>query len=494
MAARSPLFRPVASRVTTAIPVLLLAVAGLSVATTGPASPAALDAAASDLALDVTSSAKASTGGALPYKTLVTNNGPDAAPATLTLAPEAPPYVTVTTDRGTCAPMDTQTSEVVCDLGNLAAGDTALVRAQVPYTTPGTVPFTATVSTTESDVISSNNSETFLTSVSGDACTAVGTSAGDTLTGTSDADVLCGFAGPDKLAGLAGDDQLLGGQGSDLVSYVTASGPVGVNLTDGTAHSLTGDGDAGFDTLVSIASARGSQWSDTLEGSDERNLLTGYAGPDEIVGYGGADLLVGSGGDDVINGGNGIDQCVGGNGSNTLTDCEPWLGITSIKPPSLVPSGSATLTGGGFSPTAADNTVTIGGASATVTGATATTLTVTVPCVASDDGVDVKATVNGTDTNTFEHPLLVTQRDLDVGEAAILTDPSEVGCNELSSADGAARYRGRGVQHLHEPDRIGGDPAFRRRHRGSACDAGHPSRVGRAGWSWGGGIGGSRAR
>ena len=114
--------------------------------------------------------------------------------------------------------------------------------------------------------------------------------------------------------------------------------------------------------------------------------------------------------------------------------------ITSVSPSPLVPGASATLTGRSFSPTVADNTVTIGGASATVTSATVNTLTVTVPCVATDDTIAVKATVNGTDTNTFDHPLQVTQRALGVGEATIIGNASEVGCNEITSAGGTARY------------------------------------------------------
>ena len=52
------------------------------------------------------------------------------------------------------------------------------------------------------------------------------------------------------------------------------------------------------------------------------------------------------------------------------------------RPVTPRPGSTATLTGRGFSPTMTDDTVTIGGATAaTVTGATSTTLTVTVPCV-----------------------------------------------------------------------------------------------------------------
>ncbi|WP_134740904.1 IPT/TIG domain-containing protein [Nocardioides sp. 503] len=122
----------------------------------------------------------------------------------------------------------------------------------------------------------------------------------------------------------------------------------------------------------------------------------------------------------------------------SITTVVPGPALTSVSPSALVPGATATLTGRELSPTPADNTVTIGGAPAPVTAATATSLTVTVPCVPSGD-VAVQATVNGTTTNAVTHPLQVAQRDLEVGEATVV-DPSEAACNEIASADGAARY------------------------------------------------------
>ncbi len=124
----------------------------------------------------------------------------------------------------------------------------------------------------------------------------------------------------------------------------------------------------------------------------------------------------------------------------SISTVTPGPAITSVSPSPLVPGASATLTGRQFSPTAAFNAVTIGGVTAPVSQATATTLTVTVPCIASDDAVAVQATVNGTATNTVKHPLLVTQHDLDVGEASIIDDAAKVGCTEIASADGDAKY------------------------------------------------------
>lgn len=55
------------------------------------------------------------------------------------------------------------------------------------------------------------------------------------------------------------------------------------------------------------------------------------------------------------------------------------LSILSFNPPSGGPGATVTIVGAGFSPTPASNTVTFNGAAATVSAATANTLTVTVP-------------------------------------------------------------------------------------------------------------------
>ncbi|MBL7859709.1 MAG: VCBS repeat-containing protein [Cyclobacteriaceae bacterium] len=63
--------------------------------------------------------------------------------------------------------------------------------------------------------------------------------------------------------------------------------------------------------------------------------------------------------------------------------------ITSFSPTSAASGASLTITGTNFSATPANNTVYFGGAKATVTGATATTLTVTVPVGATHRPISV---------------------------------------------------------------------------------------------------------
>jgi hypothetical protein len=113
--------------------------------------------------------------------------------------------------------------------------------------------------------------------------------------------------------------------------------------------------------------------------------------------------------------------------------------VTSISPATLVPGASATITGTNFDPSFAANTVTIGGRAAPVTGGTATTLTVTVPCVASGNPA-VQVTTGGARGATFAHPLAVTQRSVAVGQAVVVNTSSTSYCNEITSAGSAARY------------------------------------------------------
>jgi hypothetical protein len=147
-------------------------------------------------------------------------------------------------------------------------------------------------------------------------------------------------------------------------------------------------------------------------------------------------------------------------GSNTLTATSTGLtgspvtftatgtvtgpvSLTSVSPSLLTPGISATIAGTGFSTTAASNTVTVDGVAASVTGATATQLTVTIPasmpCEATHDAT-ISVTVTGSAAQTITKPLQVaTQRTLGVGQSVVVTAASEQRCNELSNT-GTSRY------------------------------------------------------
>jgi len=190
----------------------------------------------------------------------------------------------------------------------------------------------------------------------------------------------------------------------------------------------------GAQTLTFEASNDNNALFDVQPAVSPSGTLTFTTDPDQV---GSATVTVrlkdnggtANGGDDTSN-----DQTF------TISTVEPsGPTISSISPSPMVPGSSATLNGSQFSTTLADNTVTIGGAPVTVTAATATALTVTVPCISSGN-LPVQATVSGTPTNTVNHPLLVNQRDLDLGEAVIIDQAAQVGCNELTSAGGPAKY------------------------------------------------------
>lgn len=123
--------------------------------------------------------------------------------------------------------------------------------------------------------------------------------------------------------------------------------------------------------------------------------------------------------------------------SGALVSAAPQ--VTGVSPATLVPGASATLTGVNFNATPASNTVTIGGVAATVTGGTTTSLNVTVPCTSSGS-VPVTVTQGGMKGMNYNQPLLVTQRTVAVGQSLVLTSATDSWCNELTSANGAARY------------------------------------------------------
>lgn len=104
------------------------------------------------------------------------------------------------------------------------------------------------------------------------------------------------------------------------------------------------------------------------------------------------------------------------------------LSISSILPDTIVEGASATIDGAGFDPTPGNNTVTIGGTAATVTAASGTQLTVTVPtfdCM-PQRAVNVQVGVGGSNSNTVSHPLKPADVvNLAVGEMMLIDDPAK---------------------------------------------------------------------
>jgi uncharacterized repeat protein (TIGR01451 family) len=225
----------------------------------------------------------ATAGGNVTYAIVVTNAGPSDA-STLALSDTLPlgtTFVALTSPVGwTCTtPAVGGTGSVSCTNATLAAGASAsfsLVVNVVMGTVDGTViTNTATVTSTTTDGVPTNNSATTTTTVGIGAviCTITGTNKSDTLTGTAGDDVICGGNGKDTINGLGGNDIILGQNGKDVVN--------------------------------------GGEGNDTVMGGNGKDQVTGGPGIDALRGGNGKDTLDaqdGTGGDSIVSG-NGMDLC-----------------------------------------------------------------------------------------------------------------------------------------------------------------------------------------
>ena len=125
---------------------------------------------------------------------------------------------------------------------------------------------------------------------------AVGGAFGDEFFGTEDINVFIGQGGNDRIDGGPHADAYVGGPGDDVLigrvgdgdtaAYITASGPVTVDLARGVA---TGDG---TDGLFGVDDALGSNFDDTLIGDARMNFLVGGPGNDELRAGTGFDVAV----------------------------------------------------------------------------------------------------------------------------------------------------------------------------------------------------------
>lgn len=188
----------------------------------------------------------------------------------------------------------------------------------------------------------------------GEDATIVGTRGRDRIRGTSGADVIVGLAGADQISGLGGpEDVLCGNEGPDIIYMDTKAGFESCAGTDanisggkgddriyGGGQSFGAQGDLGddfidgcslaglrvvtywssqtpvqiklwndfasgqgSDTLKNINAAYGSQFDDTIVGTNRsyaREFLGGMEGNDMIDGLGGPDEMWGGFGDDSL--------------------------------------------------------------------------------------------------------------------------------------------------------------------------------------------------
>lgn len=126
----------------------------------------------------------------------------------------------------------------------------------------------------------------------------------DIIIGSDAENILIGFAGDDILRGGRGNDTLDGREGMDTVSYADATSRVAVSLANqyGQVVALSEE-----DRLLNIENAIGSDFNDSLNGTDGANVLVGGVGDDKLYGGGGDDILQGGPGADELDGGEGID-------------------------------------------------------------------------------------------------------------------------------------------------------------------------------------------
>jgi Ca2+-binding RTX toxin-like protein len=116
-----------------------------------------------------------------------------------------------------------------------------------------------------------------------------------TLEGGDGNDTLIGGNGNDYLDGGNGDDYLDGGLGTDTLSYTQASGPVSIDMINGSTS-----GAAGNDTFSRIEVVWGSQFSDTIYGGLNNDTIKGEGGNDVIYDKAGNDAIDGGHGNDTL--------------------------------------------------------------------------------------------------------------------------------------------------------------------------------------------------
>jgi|GEM_PF-1766611 len=127
----------------------------------------------------------------------------------------------------------------------------------------------------------------------------------DTLSGGAGDDYLYAGDGDDQVSAGEGNDTLVGGSGAgddsynggdgiDQIVYSSASLPIVVDLSLGTASGQ----DIDQDTLQGIENVLSGSGNDMLRGNDQDNILNGNAGDDLLIASLGADELVGGAGSD----------------------------------------------------------------------------------------------------------------------------------------------------------------------------------------------------
>ncbi|WP_369173324.1 calcium-binding protein [Streptomyces sp. R28] len=216
-----------------------------------------------DLSVAKSGPGTVSIGDRATYTLTVTNNSATIAATgvslTDTLTGPAATVVSATPDQGTCT---TSATGATCALGTLATGASTTVRVVVEPRATGTLTERATVSATQTDPATANNTATVTTTVNNSRlCTRIGTSGNDTMTGTSGTDVICGLGGDDSINAGAGNDTVYGNFGNDRA--------------DGGLNNDTLNGGPGNDNLIGNSGNDSLNTVDNVSGNDTANGGTG---------------------------------------------------------------------------------------------------------------------------------------------------------------------------------------------------------------------------
>ena len=147
----------------------------------------------------------------------------------------------------------------------------------------------------------------------------IGGDSGEMFFGGACDDAINGGAGDDFIDGGRGADALDGGAGYDVLSYLSATTGVTVDLAAGQATSAFVDQIRGFEAVI------GGAFDDHLIGTSGGDRLEGNAGDDHLEGGQGDDILFGDAGNDVITTGSGHDLIyfTAGDGIDEITDFTP---------------------------------------------------------------------------------------------------------------------------------------------------------------------------
>ena len=113
--------------------------------------------------------------------------------------------------------------------------------------------------------------------------------------------------------------------------------------------------------------------------------------------------------------------------------------IVSVSPEPLRPGATITVVGNNFAPTPAGNVVVVDGVPVTVNASTVNALSLTLPTsfsCAPSHPVFIQVTANGSIGGGASTLQAANPRTLAVGQSVIVTDPTQVRCNELALTGG----------------------------------------------------------